>query len=59
MNIEFKAKRASGRLQPIHVLQLRPGTGDVYRQPCISKGQREAQFKLIRLQYAHDSTFDF
>ena len=59
MNIEFKAKRASGRLQPIHVLQLRPGTGDVYRQHCVSKGQREAQFKLIRLQYAHDSTFDF
>ncbi|MEK6804223.1 MAG: GH3 auxin-responsive promoter family protein [Nitrospirota bacterium] len=59
MNIEFKAKRASGRLQPIRVLQLRPGTGDAYRQHCVSKGQREAQFKLIRLQYAHECTFDF
>jgi hypothetical protein len=59
MNIEFKAKRASGRLQPIRVLRLRCGTGDAYRQHCVSQGQREAQFKLIRLQYAHDSTFDF
>lgn len=59
MNIEFKAKRASGRLQPIRVLQVRPGTGDAYRQHCVSKGQREAQFKLIRLQYVHECTFDF
>ena len=59
MNIEFKAKRASGRLQPTRVLQVRPGTGDAYRQHCVSKGQREAQFKLIRLQYVHECTFDF
>ena len=49
MNIECKAKRASGRLQPIRVLRLRCGTGDAYRQHCVSQGQREAQFKLIRL----------
>ena len=59
LNIEFKAKRASGRLQPVRVLQLRPGTGEAYRQHCVSRGQREAQFKLIRLQYAHECTFDF
>ena len=59
MNIEFKAKRASRRLQPIRVLRLRCGTGDVYRRHCVSNGQREAQFKLIRLQYSHECTFDF
>ncbi|MCS6265807.1 MAG: hypothetical protein H8K11_18850 [Nitrospira sp.] len=59
MNIECKAKRASGRLQPIRVLRLRCGTGDAYRQHCVSQGQREAQFKLIRLQYFHECTFDF
>jgi hypothetical protein len=59
LNIEFKAKRASGRLQPVRVLQLRLGTGEAYRQHCVSRGQREAQFKFIRLQYAHECTFDF
>ncbi len=59
MNVEFKAKRASGRLQPIRVFHLRPGAGEAYRQHCVNKGQREAQFKLIRLQYAHECTFDF
>lgn len=59
INIEFKAKRESGRLQPTHILQLRPGAGDAFRQHCVSRGQREAQFKLLRLQYVHECTFDF
>lgn len=59
LNIEFKAKRASGRLQPLRVLHLHLGAGEAYRQHCVNKGQREAQFKLIRLQYAHECTFDF
>ncbi len=59
LNIEFKAKRESGRLQPVRVVLLRPGTGDAYRRHCVNGGQREAQFKLIRLQYAHECTFDF
>ena len=59
LNIEFKAKRASGRLQPLRVLHLHPGAGEAYRQHCVNKGQREAQFKLIRLQYVHECTFDF
>ncbi len=59
INIEFKAKRASGRIQPIHILPLRSGAGDAFRQHCVRRGQREAQFKLLRLQYAHECTFDF
>lgn len=59
INIEFKAKRESGRLQPTRILPLRPGAGDAFRQHCVSRGQRETQFKLLRLQYVHDCTFDF
>lgn len=59
MNIEFKAKRASGRLQPIRVLRLSAGSGVAYRQHCVNKGQREVQFKVIRLQYAQECTFNF
>ncbi len=59
LNVEFKAKRDSGRLQPLRVLHLRPGAGEAYRQHCVSNGQREAQFKVIKLQYAHECSFDF
>ena len=59
MNIEYKAKRESGRLQPLRTVPLRPGTADAYRAHCVAKGQRDAQFKLIRLQYNQDCSFDF
>ncbi|MDH4305169.1 MAG: GH3 auxin-responsive promoter family protein [Nitrospira sp.] len=59
LNVEYQAKRESGRLQPLRVVPLRAGTADAYRSHCVAKGQRDAQFKLIRLQYTHDCSFDF
>ena len=59
MNVEYEAKRESGRLQPLRAVLLRPGTAEAYRAHCVARGQRDAQFKLIRLQYPHDCSFDF
>lgn len=59
LNVEYQAKRESGRLQPLRVVALRAGTAEAYRSHCVAKGQRDAQFKLIRLQYTHDCSFDF
>lgn len=59
LNVEYHAKRESGRLQPLCSVLLRPGTAEAYRAHCVAKGQRDAQFKLIRLQYLHDCSFDF
>ncbi|MEC4679418.1 MAG: GH3 auxin-responsive promoter family protein, partial [Nitrospirota bacterium] len=58
-NVEFQAKRASERLQPLRVVYLGPGTGEAYKTHCLQQGQRDAQFKVVRLQYAKDCTFDF
>lgn len=59
LNVEYKAKRESGRLQLLHVCLLEPGTGEAYKRHCLQNGQREAQFKLVRLQYAHECRFGF
>lgn len=59
LNVEYRAKRESDRLRPLRVLSLRAGTSEAYRSHCVAKGQRDAQFKLIRLQYTHDCSFDF
>lgn len=58
-NIEYGAKRASGRLDPVAVRRLRGGTGDRYRASCVASGQRDAQFKYLHLQYARECRFDF
>lgn len=58
LNIEYEAKRGSGRLRPLEVVMLRPGTGEAYHRHCVHvKGQREAQAKVLALQSAE--TFDF
>ena len=49
-NVEYAAKRASGRLRHLELLPVRPGTGDAYKQYCLQQGQREGQFKLVALQ---------
>ncbi len=57
-NIEYKAKRDSGRLAALEVVPIRPGTGEAYHRHCVTvKGQREAQAKVLALQTAE--TFDF
>jgi len=58
-NVEFHHKRGSGRLEPIRVVHLEPGTGEAYKTHCLQQGQRDAQFKVVRLQYAKDCSFDF
>ena len=59
LNIEYDAKRESGRLRPLNLRSLQPGAGDLYRRACVAAGQRDAQFKVQHLQYAHECTFDF
>jgi len=57
-NIEYAAKRHSGRLQPLQLVLLRPGTGDAFRRQAVAGGQRDAQFRVLTLQYARDCKFD-
>ncbi len=59
LNIEYREKRASGRLKPLKVTWIKPGTGDLYRQACVADGQRDAQFKYLQLQSGRDCRFDF
>jgi len=58
-NLEYAAKRASGRLSALAVQWLRPGTGEAYRAARVAAGQRDAQFKYLHLQYAHECPFAF
>jgi GH3 auxin-responsive promoter len=58
-NIEYRGKRASGRLAPLELRSLGEGFGDAYRGWCVRNGQRDGQFKTIALQYATDFRFDY
>jgi hypothetical protein len=58
LNVEYRSKRASGRLQPVIARELRAGTGVAYRSHCVGNGQRDAQFKVMPLQRSEDFTFD-
>jgi hypothetical protein len=58
LNIEYAAKRESERLGPIRALWLVPETGDAYKQACVQRGQREAQFKPVALAYRKGFAFD-
>jgi len=58
-NIEFAAKRHSGRLNPLRIVFLRHGTGEAYKRYHVQRGQRENQFKLVHLQYSAECSFDF
>ena len=59
LNVEYEAKRKSGRLIPLEVRWLQPGAGDRYRQVCVQSGQRDTQFKYLHLQYARECRLDF
>lgn len=58
-NVEYQAKRKSGRLAPLETRLLPGGAGDRYREACVDAGQRDAQFKHLHLQYARECAFDF
>ncbi|WP_339749340.1 GH3 auxin-responsive promoter family protein [uncultured Rubinisphaera sp.] len=58
-NLEYAAKRKSGRLHPISFVSLHPGTGERYKQHELNRGRRESQFKILVLRYTRDVSFDF
>ena len=59
LNIEYAAKRGSGRLAALEVKMLRPGAGRAYHRHCVEiKGQREAQAKVRALQTIEEFDFD-
>ena len=59
LNIEYAAKRGSGRLAAFEVKILRPGAGFAYHRHCVEiKGQREAQAKVRALQTIEEFDFD-
>jgi hypothetical protein len=54
MNLEYRSKRASGRLKPVAVTRLKPGSGEAHKAAYLRAGQRESQFKPVILQYRRD-----
>lgn len=59
LNIEYAAKRETGRLKPLSVYRLNIAAAHNYRDFHIARGQREAQFKVLTLQYRRECPFDF
>lgn len=59
LNIEYLSKAQSGRIQFADVKRLKPGTVEIYKTACVQSGQREAQFKVVKLQYRADVLFPF
>ncbi len=57
-NIEYKEKRASGRLKPIAIHELKTGTFESVKKAAIKKGQSEGQYKTLLLQYKKNVAYD-
>lgn len=57
LNIEYQAKRASGRLAQLSTIRLKRGTAEAYKINCMNLGQREGQFKPVVLQYLQNLNF--
>ena len=57
LNIEYQAKRDSGRLAPLSTIWLKAGTAEAYKISCMNLGQREGQFKPAILQYLQNLNF--
>ncbi len=51
LNLEYEAKRKSGRLFPMKSFILKFGTGEAYKHRMIQSGQREGQYKPVLLEY--------
>jgi sterol desaturase/sphingolipid hydroxylase (fatty acid hydroxylase superfamily) len=58
LNVEYQAKRESARLEAPRAAWLAAGTGDAYKQFCVTQGQREGQFKAVALAYRRNFAFD-
>jgi len=59
LNIEYHSKAQSGRIKFADVKRLKVGTLEAYKSFCIQAGQREGQFKIVKLQYRADVPFPF
>ncbi len=59
LNIEYQSKAQSGRIKFADVKRLKAGTLEAYKSSCIQAGQREGQFKVVKLQYRTDVPFPF
>jgi len=59
LNIEYLSKAQSGRIKFADVKRLKSGTFEAYKAFCIKAGQREGQFKVLKLQYYSDVQFPF
>jgi hypothetical protein len=59
LNIEYRAKAGSGRIRSADVKRLKAGTGEAHKAACVQAGQREGQFKMVKLQYRADIPFCF
>src|SRR5262249_37450743 len=58
LNVEYGAKRESGRLSALAVRWLGAGTGEEYKRHCVSNGQREGQFKVVAPDYRRRFAYD-
>jgi hypothetical protein len=59
-NLEYEAKRMSGRLAPFEVSLLDAGAAKAYHRHIVEKkNQREAQAKVLALQTTEECDFDF
>lgn len=59
INIEFRTKLDSGRIYFKGIEKLKIGTLEAYKKQCIIEGQREGQFKLVKLKYRDEISFAF
>ena len=59
LNIEYMEKRKSGRLMPLEVVCVEKRTEEEFKKHNLDQGQREGQFKLVRLLSDKDCDFDF
>ncbi|TCV85920.1 GH3 auxin-responsive promoter family protein [Sulfurirhabdus autotrophica] len=59
LNMEYLAKIQSGRIKSATVNRLKSGALEAFKKHCISAGQREGQFKIVKLQYRKDVSFSF
>ena len=59
LNIEYMEKRNSGRLMPLEVVCVEKRTAEEFKKYNLDKGQREGQFKLVRLLSDKDCDFNF
>lgn len=58
LNLEYQAKRESGRLGGVAAHWLKPGAGDAYKKHRVAGGQREGQFKMVSVAYLREFGFD-